>query len=182
MEAMFIYASLELPMSAAIAVQRLYPTLFGRGLSEISEEAYGAGLQTLTRVGPLGDAPVLSKKVRLELLEPISADDGLRVPLRWVATGVTGHLFPALDADLDITAIDEQRCTLSINAVYTPPWGEVGTAIDRLLLGRAARATMRSLLRGMGGSLSNPSPAGSTRAAYSDLGEIKIFPPAPGDR
>jgi len=106
---MFIHASLELPIPAATAAQRLYATL-PRGLSELSDEAYAAGLQMQTRVGPLGDTPVLSKKVRLDLLEPIPVTDGLRVPLRWVATGVTGRLFPALDADLDITAIDEQRC------------------------------------------------------------------------
>jgi hypothetical protein len=180
-ERMFIHASLELPIPAATAAQRLYATLHSRlprGLSEISDEAYAAGLQMQTRVGPLGDTPVLSKKVRLELLEPISVADGLRVPLRWVATGVTGHLFPALDADLDITAIDEQRCELSINAVYTPPWGEVGARIDQLLLGRAARATMRSLLHGMGSSLMTSSPATPIPAPHSDLGQITISPAA----
>jgi hypothetical protein len=154
-----------------------HPSLLDRGLSEISEQAYQAGLQMLTRVGPLGDAPMLSKKVRLELLEPISVADGMRVPLRWVATGATGHLFPALDADLDITAIDEQHCMLSINAVYTPPFGELGAGIDRLLLGRAARATMRSLLHGIGTSLTESPSAASTRAANRDLGEITILPP-----
>jgi len=174
---MFIHASLELPIPAATASQRLYSTL-PRGLSEISDEAYAAGLQMQTRVGPLGDTPVLSKKVQLELLEPIPVNDGLRVPLRWVATGVTGRLFPALDADLDITAIDEQRCELSINAVYTPPWGDVGARLDQLLLGRAARATMRSLLRGMGSSLMNSSPATPTPAPHGDLGQITILPAA----
>ena len=174
---MFIHASLELPISATTAAQRLHATL-PRGLGEISDEAYAAGLQMQTRVGPLGDTPVLSKKVRLELLEPIPVADGLRVPLRWVATGVTGHLFPALDADLDITAIDEQRCEMSINAVYTPPWGEVGARIDKLLLGRAARATMRSLLHGMGSSLMTSSPATPTHAPHADLGQITISPAA----
>jgi len=181
MEQMFIHASLELPISAATAAQRLYATL-PWDLSEISDEAYAAGLQMQTRVGPLGDTPVLSKKVRLELLEPIPVTDGLRVPMRWVATGVTGRLFPALDADLDITAIDEQRCELSINAVYTPPWGELGTRIDQLLLGGAARATMRSLLHGMGSSLTNLSPATPTHAPHDHLGQITILPAAEDER
>ena len=171
----FIYATLELSLPVASAVERLYIALQGRRVEELSDQAYQAGLHTLTRVGPFGDAPVLSKTVRLEMLEPRSLEDGVRVPLRWIATGAAGHLFPALDADLDITAIDQQRSALSIKAVYTPPLGAVGAHLDQLLLHRAARATMRSLLRGVGRSLSNPSPAAATRASVPEPGKVKFF-------
>jgi hypothetical protein len=35
---------------------------------------------------------------------------------------VTGQLFPALDTDLDLIGVDEQRCLLLAKAVYDPPW------------------------------------------------------------
>jgi hypothetical protein len=162
MEAMFIQASLELPVPADTAVRRLYPAVHDSAFEDLSEQAYEAGMHALVKVGPLGEAPLLSKTVRLELLEPHAVPGGARVPLRWEATGATGHLFPVLDADLDIAAVDEHRCTLSINAVYTPPLGALGAGIDRLVLSRAARATMRSLLRGLADALSRPSESAGT--------------------
>jgi hypothetical protein len=88
------------------------------------------------------------------------------------ATGMAGQLFPALDADLDIIAIDEQRCALSIKARYTPPLGAAGVSIDRLLLHRAARATMRSLLRGLGRAL--VAPAAVPSADRPRLGPVRF--------
>jgi len=115
--------------------------------------------------------------VRLQMLDPRPVDDGVRLQLRWVATGVTGELFRALDADLDIIAVDEQHCALSINAVYDPPLGVTGAGIDRLILHRAARATVRSLLRGLGRDLTDPSPA-AARASRPRLGPVRFFPTA----
>lgn len=153
---MFIHATLELPIPAATAIDRLYLTLRDDQFGDLSDKAYRAGLVTLARVGPFGDVPGLAKTVRLQLLEPHAVDNVMRVPMRWVATGATGQLFPALDADLDVAAIDERRCVLSIHAVYTPPLGAVGAGMNSLLLHRAARATIRSLLRGLGRSLAAP--------------------------
>jgi hypothetical protein len=172
---MFIHATLELPTPAATALDRLYPALRRDRLNVLSDEAYQAGLVVLTRVGPFGDVPGLSKNVRLEMLAPHRDGDAVRVPLRWVATGRAGQLFPALDADLDITAIDDQRCVLSINAVYTPPLGGIGAGIDELILHRAARATKRSLLRGLGRSLLDPSPDAS-ETDEPQLDKIEFIP------
>lgn len=176
----FICATLELSLPAATAVMRLHTVLRSRDLEELSQQAYQAGLHTLSRVGPFNGAPVLSMTVRLQMLEPRSVDNGVRVPLRWVATGASGHLFPtldfpALDADLDITATDQQRCALSINAIYTPPLGAADAHLDQLLLRPAARATMRSLLRGVGRSLANPPPAAATRAGARQLGTVTFL-------
>jgi hypothetical protein len=118
---MFIQASLDLPVPAARAVGRVNPALSQHRLDELSDDAYAAGLVRLARVGPFGEIGGLSKRVCLELLDPRPIQGGLRLPLRWVATGATGQLFPALDADLDIVATGDQRCTLSIKAIYDPP-------------------------------------------------------------
>lgn len=143
---MLLRASLDLPVPAATVAHRLSPL---PGMDALSDDAYSAGLQTLTRVGPFGDTPGLSKKVLVETLEPREIGSGVRIPFRWVATGRSGAWFPALDADLEVTAADAQNCTLSINAAYTPPLGAAGAGLDRIVLHRAARATMRSLLRGL---------------------------------
>jgi hypothetical protein len=95
-------------------------------LDGVSDDAYGAGLDVLTRV-PFGEIAGLSKKVRLDLRPPRRVDHGVRPQLRWAATGATGQLFPALDADVDLLAAGEQQCTLSINAVYDPPRVSTGS-------------------------------------------------------
>jgi hypothetical protein len=175
---MFVHASLELPVPVASAVGRLYAAMGRHRLDEVSDDAYAAGLGRLAWVGPFGDVGGLSKTVRLEMLDPRPVDDGVRLQLRWVATGVTGQLFPALDADLDVIAVDEQHCALSFKAVYAPPLGAAGAGIDRLVLHRAARATLRSLLRGLGRSLADPSPT-AARASQPRLGPVRFFPTAP---
>jgi hypothetical protein len=176
---MFVHATLDLPVSAANAVERLYPALGRHRLDEVSDDAYAAGLGRLAKVGPFGDMGGLSKTVRLQMLDPHPVDDGVRLQLRWVATGVTGQLFPALDADLDVIAVDEQQCVLSIKASYTPPLGTAGVSIDRLLMHRAARATMRSLLRGLGRAL--VAPAAVPSAVPPRLGPVRFFQTAPPD-
>jgi hypothetical protein len=175
---MFVYATLELPIPVASAIERLDFVMASQRLDDLSDEAYEAGLVTLAKVGPFGAVRGLSKAVRLQMLERRRVEGGVRVPLRWVATGSTGQLYPTLDADLDITAIGERRCALSVNAVYTPPLGAAGASIDWLLLHLAARATMRSLLRGLGHSLSDPSPAAAAYVTWPRLGRIWFSPPA----
>jgi hypothetical protein len=176
-EAVFVRATLDLPVSVVSAVERLDAALARHHLDEVSDDAYAAGLVVLTKVGPFGEVAGLSKKVRLELLAPRPVDDGVRLQLRWVATGTTGQLFPALDADLDLLAVDEQHCALSINAVYDPPLGALGASIDRILLSRAARATMRALLRELGDTLTQMRRAeGAPATDLLRLGPVRFTP------
>jgi hypothetical protein len=170
---MLLRATLELPIPATTAAERLHPLL-----DKLSDDAYQEGMATLARVGPFGDASVLSKTVRVETLDPRTIAGGVRIPFRWVATGRTGNLFPALDADLDVRSIDEQRCTLSINAAYTPPLGTAGAGLDRLVMRRTAQATMRALLRGLGRAvLDGAAEPGHERGTV--LGEVVFYPDTP---
>ncbi len=172
---MLLRATLELPIPAATAAERLYPLLLPRALDKLSGDAYEAGMLTLARVGPFGEARGLSKAVRVETLEPRTTAGGVRIPFRWVATGRTGHLFPALDADLDVTEVGEQRCAVSINASYTPPLGAAGAGLDRMILHRAARATMRSLLRGLADAVLDK-PGDPPDKGSASLGAVEFFP------
>jgi hypothetical protein len=187
---MLLRATLELPIPAATAAERLSPLLRPSGLDKLSDDAYQEGMATLARVGPFGDSRGLSKTVRVVTLDPRSVGGGIRIPFRWVATGRTGNWFPALDADLDVIPVDDERCNLSINAAYTPPLGPTGAGLDRLLLHRAARATMRSLLRGLartvldgdavaGALREQADGADGPRSLSARLGEVTFFPDAP---
>jgi len=145
----FVQAHLAVPLPIATAVERLRHALAHEQLGAASDGAYAQGLSVLARVGPLGPQVGLSKQVRLQVLEPRPVGEGMRVPLRWVATGVSGRLFPALDADLDLTGQADESSLLTVNASYTPPLGAVGSGVDRLVLRHAARATMGVLLGGV---------------------------------
>lgn len=116
-------------------------------LSHASSEAYSDGLDGLLRVGPFGDVPVAAKLVRVLLLEPVEKDARMTLPMRWEATGVMGRLFPVLDANLTLTQIDEESTCLALHGAYRPPMAGIGESLDRMLLHRAATATVRSLVK-----------------------------------
>jgi hypothetical protein len=174
---MFIHATLDLPVPRANALERLYAALARHRLEDVSDDAYAAGLVALTRVGPFGELAGLSKTVRLQLFDPLPVEDGVRLQRRWVATGATGQLFPALDADLDLLADDEQNCELSINAMYDAPLGALGARADRTVLHHAARAAMRALLRDLGRTLAEtPQETQPPATDQLRLGPVRFTP------
>ena len=70
----------------------------------------------------------------------------MSVGLRWEATGVTGSLFPALDADIRITDNAGEGSRVALTGSYRPPFGAVGDGLDRLALHTVDEATIRALL------------------------------------
>ncbi len=157
-----MFASHEMTLALAFPVARArLSALTGEGwLGRRSAEAYADGLAGLTRVGPFGAVVGASKLVRVSLLDPVPRDDQVVVPLRWEATGPAGRLFPVLDANLVLTpGPDADHCVLALMGAYRPPLGAAGAALDRVLLSRAATATIRSLLTSIGESLRPPGPA-----------------------
>jgi Rrf2 family protein len=97
------------------------------------------------RVGP-GGPSWLGKTVAVRLGRPERAGDGVRVAIVWEATGASA-LFPRFEGTLDVVDLDPERCEVSLLGRYRPPLGRAGQALDDVLLGRVARATVRSLLR-----------------------------------
>jgi len=122
----------------------------GGWLSDASSDAYAEGMAGLVRVGPFGQMPGASKLVRVLLLEPVERENTLTLSLRWEATGPMGHLFPVLDANIILIPAGENACQLALAGAYRPPLAAVGEKLDRMLLHRAASATVRSLLRRIG--------------------------------
>jgi hypothetical protein len=156
--------TLRLPLDRAVA--QLNRIIVSGGLGEASGHAYGAGVALLTRVGPLPRVPPLggirglARTVQVRVYGPSPRMTGVAYALRWVANGPAGGLFPALDADLMLARADARRTRLSVIACYRPPLGTLGAQLDRMLLGRVARATLRSLLDSLAEKMTQPPGSG----------------------
>lgn len=84
--------------------------------------------------------------------------DSASLPLRWEATGPGTSLFPALDADITLTAIEEQATTLALAGVYRPPLGAFGAGLDHAVLGRVATATIRTFTASLAKAIAADAP------------------------
>jgi hypothetical protein len=155
---MFVTDKIGLALPFGTASLRLVNMIRGGSLVGASHVAYQSGLETLLRVGPLSDIPATTKLVRVRFLDPVHADDTLRIGMRWEATGAAASLFPVLDADISLSPSAE-HCTLSIAGTYRPPLGKLGAALDKAVLNRVATATIRQLLQRLADTLLHPAEA-----------------------
>lgn len=152
---MFLAEEVPLALSAATARRRLVGYLRDEGLQNASVEAFGEGRHLLIRAGVAG----LSKEVQVQVLPAYMHGDTMVAPLRWVATGPTGAMFPQLDANLEVAPVDADTSILRLMGTYRPPLGAVGTTLDRVLLHRVAGATSRALLQQLSDALSASTPS-----------------------
>lgn len=162
---MFVSDERVLPVGFAVAASRLGELARGRRLDGLSERVYNGGVEYLLRVGPAGAVPGTSRLVRVRFAVPVDRDGMMTVALRWEATGVTGGLFPALDADIRLTIDGEDQSRVTLTGSYRPPLGAVGEGLDRLLLRTVATATIRALLTRIATALEGapPKPESWTR-------------------
>jgi len=135
---------LSLPFNAVHVA--LDAALADGGLTEESRRAAEEGASFLMRVGP-GGSRGFAKQVLVEVLPFDYVGRKVVVPLRWQPTGPAGRLFPSLEANLTISEVDASGSLVSIVASYEPPLDAVGAGLDRMLLSRAAGATLTALLR-----------------------------------
>jgi hypothetical protein len=157
---------------------RLANLLCSGALITSSADCYEQVLTGLVRVGPLGSAPGISKLVTVQFGELVIGGDSARLPLRWQATGpVSGGLFPALDADLGLTALSEGATILSLTGSYRAPLATAGAALDRVVLQRVATTTIRAFVRCVADAIVNP--AGAPAPGQDGCGLSPWQPPAP---
>jgi hypothetical protein len=156
---------IDVPMSAAQA--RLARLLYGGWLSQASDDAYQRSADDLLRVGPLGARTGASRLVRVQFTDPAYREDEMRIGLRWEAVGVTGVLFPVLDADISLSA-DGEGTLVGLTGTYRPPFGALGAGLDRLVLRKIANATIAAFLTLLCAALESaaePASGASIRAA-----------------
>ncbi len=154
---MFIGTETRLEVGFSTAQARLANLVCGGPLEDACHEAYDTWTTGLARVGPFGAAPGVSRLVQVHIRTLAQQEDSARWAMRWQATGATGTLFPALDADLKLTpAGDDDATTLAVSGVYRPPLGGVGAGLDRAVMNRVARASIRAFARRIGTAITSP--------------------------
>lgn len=147
---MFIRYFVELPLPAVRVEQGLCESP-ASWIPGIADEANARGVLLLAGIG-LGDRARLTRRVAVEVGEPMRFPSRTVIPLRWQPESAAG-LLPALDADLEVAPLTAESTQLSMSARYTPPLGAVGSAIDRAFLHRVAEATVKDFLDRVGSML-----------------------------
>ena len=140
---MFARYSIEVGTPAG-EVERLLASDPHRWMPGLAEDANHRGDDLLAEVG-FGEKVRVKREVVVELGPPIRSSSKISFPIRWQASDHPG-LFPALDADLDVTSLGPERTRLAMSARYEPPLGALGRAIDRAVLSRVAEATLKDFL------------------------------------
>jgi hypothetical protein len=156
---MFVSDQRLCPVGIGAARARLVNLARDGWLGGASAAAYQDGLDQLLWVGPFGDAAGLSWRVRAHFLDPVDRDGSVTMGMRWEVTGVTGRLFPALDANITLTPEGGQNTRVTLTGVYRSPLGALGAGLDRALLHHIATATIHSLLTRMGKALEGTEPS-----------------------
>src|SRR6266568_5483150 len=97
----FVSDERVLDVSIGVAELRLASLVQGDWLSGASQVGYQGGIDHLVRAGLFGDLPGASRLVRVQVVDPVYRDGTpMTLGVRWEAVGVTGGLFPVLDASI----------------------------------------------------------------------------------
>jgi len=172
---MFVGQEARLRVSLSVAQTRLENLIRGSRLISASEDAYGEGITGLMPVGAGGPAG-LSRLVHVQFRDLVTRGEAVVLTLRWEATGPGGGLFPALDADIRLTADGGQATLLRMDGAYRPPLGGLGVVLDRAILHRVAALTIRSFVGRVADAIVNPAPR---KQAGQRAPQWEILPSAP---
>lgn len=141
---MLVYDFIRISLPVEQVRRRLFAEVGGLW-QHVAEAAYDEGEELLSRVGPFGPVPGLSKAVTLHVGKARDRGEGFVMPLKWAATG-PAELFPVMEADLEVAPLGAVESQLRLSGSYDPPLGSVGRQLDRMLLHQLAEATVRALL------------------------------------
>lgn len=147
---MFIRYFIELVLPAE-RVEQMMCDSPASWIPSLAHEANARGERLLAEVG-LGDRIRLTRRVVVDLGEPMLFPPRMVIPLRW-RPATAGGLLPALDADLEVAPLAPENTQLSMSARYVPPLGALGSAVDRALLHRIAEGTVKDFLDRVGAAL-----------------------------
>jgi hypothetical protein len=163
----FVSDERVLDVSIGVAELRLANLVQGDWLSGASQVGYQGGIDHLVRAGPFGDLPGASRLVQVQFVDPVYRDGAMTLGVRWEAVGVTGGLFPVLDANIRLSGEGGQSSRAVLTASYRPPLGAAGAGLDRLLLHRVAAATIKTFMTRVAGASEGTREAAGEAAASS---------------
>lgn len=162
---MFLSDQRLCPVSIGAARARLADLVKVSWLGGACGAAYRHGIDHLLWARPPDGMAAVPRLVQAHFLDPVHRDEATIMGMRWDAIGVTGQPFPALDADITLTAEGGQHTRVMLTGAYRPPPGGISGELDRVLLHQAATATIGSLLTRMSGALQGTTPAPGDRGA-----------------
>lgn len=140
---MFLFESVDVDRPIQAVAERFCGD--GSWLAPLASQATRDGSAVIVRIGPTASTSAVGPKVRIRLGECRRRGETTSVAIRWEATEFR-PVFPVLDGDLAVVAVDDGRCRLTLQASYRPPLGRLGERVDQALLHRLAEATVRSFL------------------------------------
>ena len=144
-ETVILREELTIDAPALVVRQRLVQRLQVDGLRAESSAAFEQEHTLLVRAGVAG----VTKTVAMATFPPYLRGETTVFPIRWVATGPLGELFPTLEANLEVGPTDDGRTLFVLIGAYRPPLHRIGQRIDRLVLHNVGTATARGFLAGL---------------------------------
>jgi hypothetical protein len=136
---MFVHYFTHVPLNMSVVERRIDE--LRSSLDEWAGFAYREGEELRARVGPSTDG--FAKEVRLEIGIPEIHRTGLVYALTWTAVGASA-LFPRLTGSLSLSHVGPDMTKIGLEGTYAPPLGPVGRAVDRIVLGKLADATVQN--------------------------------------
>jgi hypothetical protein len=163
---MFVDEVLVLDVPVAAAQDRLLAFHVDGGVQDAATFAFREGHALLQGDGFTGwTDQVAVHSVPAYLRGPTTI-----LPLRWVVTGTSGDIFPAVDANLELDQAPDGRSRLTFRGSYRPPWGQLGFVLDQQRLQDAARATAGGLLERVADAMLARRPrSGASSSHYTAL-------------
>jgi hypothetical protein len=153
------YLDLDVPYETVESALVADPASWVPGLLRDAEER---GQRLLAEVGFEVETRRIEREVEIRVGTPYRIPSKTLLPMSWSATR-SEHLFPQLDADIEVAALGSSRTQLAISARYRPPMGALGRALDKAMLHRVAEATIKDFLDRVGERLESRDPTPSER-------------------
>jgi hypothetical protein len=148
---MLVRYYLELP-HPGYAVQAVLSRDPRAWLPDIVRSSTRSGMELLSRVGLNIGPRRVDREVTLNVSKPHQLGDVCVIPIAWRPTAEHSML-PALEGDLEVAPLGDDRAQLAISASYKPPLGWVGAVSDRALMRRVAEATIKDFLDHVAGGV-----------------------------
>ena len=121
-----------------------------------SERAYG---DTIAGLAGAGSAPGASELAGVRPGDITETRGTVQLPVHWEATAGDGSLFPALDADLTLTAAGDQTTVFALAGIFRPPPDLADAGVDHDIVCWFAAAAVRVFLARLASALVHPSGA-----------------------
>jgi len=141
---MFLRAFVEIrvPAEAATRVLRRLPQTL---VESFAVDAMDHGHTVLADVGIPMAGGRFGKQVQIELGDAVETPSRTWLPVTWKATGPES-LFPSLEGELEAAPLGRELTQIGLSARYKPPFGALGSTLDRMFLHRVAEATVQDFI------------------------------------